>query len=205
MDKVKIFYDKKYVIFFFNLANYTGNPNPIALNYNSNGKITLQLPQGPDTDSYFIYLFVNIIDDTDGTTVYLLPTPVTVKPNNQLANSLAESISSNDASSPMVIELNSGNLNLVSKNVISLATVFNIQSSMSLNSNNTLNNSAVSANDTAAIAQINNQMASLREFLVNKMIGLSVSDISSIKVISSALSVATQTVQQVSATTAVIF
>ena len=148
---------------------------------------------------------MNIIDDTDGTTVYLLPTPVTVKPNIQLANSLAESISSNDASSPMVIELNSGNLNLVSKNVISLATVFNIQSSMSLNSNNTLNNSAVSANDTAAIAQINNQMASLREFLVNKMIGLSVSDISSIKVISSALSVATQTVQQVSANTAVIF
>ena len=148
---------------------------------------------------------MNIIDDTDGTTVYLLPAPVTVKPYNQLANSLAESISSNDASSPMVIELNSWNLNLVSKNVISLATVFNIQSSVSLNSNTSLNNSAVSANDTAAIAQINNQMASLREFLVNKMIGLSVSDISSIKVISSALSVATQTVQQVSATTAVIF
>ena len=178
-------------------ATYSGNPNPIALNYNSNGVITLQLPQGPATDSYFIYLFVNIIDDTQGTTVFQLSTPVTVKPNDQLANSLAESISSNqDAGSPLILELNSGNLNLVSKNVIALSTVFNIQSAAS--------NSTSSSVNTSAVEQMNNQMASLREFLVNKVASLSVSDISSIKVISSALSAATQSTEQVSSSTAVI-
>jgi hypothetical protein len=183
-------------------AKYSGNPNPIALNYNSNGVITLQLPQGPDTDSFFIYLFVNVIDDTDGTTVYFFPTPVTVKPNDALASSLANSIASNDANSPLVLELNSGNLNLVSKNVIALATVFNMQSSSNnAGSNATSSSSSNSSSDQNV--QINNQMASLREFLVDKVSSLTVSDVSSIKVISSALSAATQTANQVSSNTAV--
>ena len=185
-------------LFFFIKANYSGNQIPIALNYNSNGVISLQLPQGPDTDSYFVYLFVNVIDDTDGKTVYYLTTPVQVTPNNNLANSLANSIASNDASNPVVLQLNSGNLNLVSKNVIALATVFNIQSTNSgSNGNGSTTNSTIQSN------QVNNQVASLREFLVTKISGLSVSDISSIKVIASALSAATQSPNQISTNTAV--
>ena len=182
-------------LFFFIKANYSGNQIPIALNYNSNGVISLQLPQGPDTDSYFVYLFVNVIDDTDGKTVYYLTTPVQVTPNNNLANSLANSIANNDASNPVVLQLNSGNLNLVSKNVIALATVFNIQSTN--NGNGSTTNSTIQSN------QVNNQVASLREFLVTKISGLSVSDISSIKVIASALSAATQSPNQISTNTAV--
>ena len=123
-------------------------------------------------------------------TVYNLPAPVSVTPNNGLATSLADSITSNDVASPLLVELNSGNLNVVSKNVIALATVFNIQSS----------SPAVNSSQTA---QINDQMATLREFLVDKVTELSVSDISSIKVISSALSAATQSQAQVSSKTAV--
>ena len=55
------------------------------------------------------------------------------------------------------------------------------------------------------IAQANNQMSVLREFMVNKMNELSVSDMSSIKVISSALSAATGAPQQISSKSAVKF
>jgi hypothetical protein len=163
--------------------------------------ITLQLPQGPDTNSFSIYLFVNVIDDTYGTTVYFLTTSVTVKPNDALASSLANSIASNGANSPLVLELNSGNLNLVSKNVIALATVFNMQSSSNTAGSNASSSSSNSSSDQNV--QINNRMASLREFLVDKVSSLTVSDVSSIKVISSALSAAKQTANQVSSNTAV--
>ena len=39
-------------------ATYKDNLNPIALNFNSNGKLSVQLPQGPNLDSYKIYLIV---------------------------------------------------------------------------------------------------------------------------------------------------
>ena len=139
---------------------------------------------------------MNIIDDTSGTVVYNIPTPVTVTPNNALANSLADSITNNDPNSPFLVQLNSGNLNLVAKNVIALTTVFNIQSSSSASSTNV---------NLTQVNEVNNQMAALREFMVNKVTELSVSDISSIKVISSALSAATQSPDQVSTTLAVKF
>ena len=140
-------------------------------------------------------MFVNIIDDTDGTTVYNIPTPVIVTPNNNLASSLADSISNSDPNCQFLVELNSGNLNVVSKNVIALTTVFNIQSNSPTSSTQSVN--------TTQVDQVNNQMATLREFLVAKVNNLSVSDISSIKVISSALSAATQSSNQVSSNTAV--
>ena len=172
------------------IATYAGNQIPIALNYNSNGLLSIQLPEGPSSDSYRVYLFVNIVDDTYGTTVYNIPLPMTVFPNNNLADSLAQSISSNDPTCPLLVDLNSGNLNLVSKNVIALTSVFNVQSY------------TTSSNASATTLQ-NNQKADLREFMINKVNDLSISDISSIKVISSALSAATGTPQQVSSKAAV--
>ena len=143
-------------------------------------------------DAYKIYLFVNIIDDSGGTTVYNITTPVIVTSNNALANNLASAISSNDPASPLLTDLNSGNLNLVAKNVIALSSVFNIQS--------TASQTDVTANTTL---DQNNQMAALREFFMQKVVDLSVSDISSIKVISSALSATTGAPQQVSSSMAV--
>lgn len=176
---------------FIFLATFTGNDNPIALNYNSNGDLWIQLPQGPDSDGNKIYLFVNIIDDTYGVTVYNLTQPVIVTPNNNLASQLAASITTNDPNSPFLQDLNSGNVNLVAKNVIALTSVFNIQSISSTNSSST---SSPTDND---------QKASLREFLVGKVTELTVSDMSSIKVISSALSTASANTDQLSRNAAV--
>jgi len=155
------------------------------------------LPQGPESDSYNIYLFVNIIDDSYGTTVYTILTPVHVTPDNQLANKLATSISNNDPNSPVLQALNSGNLNVVAKSVIALTTVFNIQSI----SNSSSSSNSIYMTENPNIQ--NNQMADLRDFMVKKLNDLSVTDISSIKVLSSALSASTQTYAQITSDTAV--
>ena len=169
----------------------------MALNYNSNGQLTIQLPQGPASDLNRIYIFVNVIDDTYGTTVFNIPTPITVLPDNQLASNLASSISSNDPTCAVLVALNSGNLNVVVKNVIGLTTVFNIQSIGNVAA------TATNANLSSQINQMNNDLANLRDYMVNIVSDLSVTDLSSIKVISSALSVATQTPQQVTTNAAV--
>ncbi len=166
-------------------ATFFGNEKPIALNYNSDGYLSIILPQGPDTDSFKLSLFVNIIDDTNGITVYNILKPVVVMPNDNLVENLVDSIASNDENNQFLIEVNSGNLNLVSKNIIALTASFNAQSSLS-----------TKAGDT-------NLKAMLREYFVRKLVSLSLSDISSVKVISSALSEATGTPQQVSTKNAV--
>jgi hypothetical protein len=160
--------------------------------------LRVQLPQGPDYDLNRIYIFVNVIDDQSGTTVFDIPMPVTVLPDNQLATNLANSISTNDPACPALVALTSGNLNLVTKNVIGLTSVFNIQSNGAMASSSNTN-----TNVTSQINTVNNQFAELREFMVNIVSNLSVTDLSSIKVISSALSAATQTPSQITANAAV--
>jgi hypothetical protein len=178
------------------LATYSGNSNPIALNYNRNGDLFIQLPQGPAYDSYKLYLFVNIIDDTYGTIVYNITQPVTVMPDNNFASF----ITATDPNSPFFQDLNSENLNIVAKNVIALSSVFNIQS-LSASSSAT----SSSLNTTNATNADNDQKAQIREYLIGKLVDLSVSHMSSIKVMSSALASASANTEQISRNSAVRF
>ena len=166
---------------------YFGNENQISLNYNSYGQLIIQLPQGPPTDAYRLYLSVSIIDDMGGFYIYNISIPVTVFPNDILANSFATrtSISSDNPYNLILLNLNSGNLNLLAKNVIGLATVFNIKSSSQLTQTNI------------------DQMGYWRELMLTKLSVLSISDISRIKVLSSALSVNTRVFNQISSQSAV--
>ena len=155
------------------------------MNYNAIGNLTTQLPQGSDLfGSYQIHLSVNIIDNDDGITLYRLVTPVTVYPNSALYEMFTSG--KKDSSSQISRELNSQNLNLVCRNVIV------ITKSLSMH--------FASSNQNVTFIY---QMALLREFLVTKVTDISVSDISSIKVISTALSTATQISSQITIKTAV--
>ena len=112
--------------------------NPIAFSYNSNGRLEIELPQGAKSDSYKLYLFVNIIDDLGGTLVYYLKTPVIVGSNTGLKDSLSSEILGSDqntdisTSSEFVQQLNSGDIKTVSKNVINMATAFNLETSVNV-------------------------------------------------------------------------
>ena len=156
------------------------------------------MPQGPDSDSYRIYLSVNIIDDTNGVTFYNITNPVIVTPNLNTVSDFTSLISSNDPNSQILLELNSGNLNLVSKNVIALALAFNLQTINS--SNSTSSNQSI-----AATTEQNNQLAVLREFLASKIDSLVVLSASNIKNIASTLAVLTNNPNQITTNSAVFF
>ena len=164
--------------------------NLISLSSNSNGQISFQLPQGPQSDSYKIFLSVNIKDNSNGVITYNISTPVTVLPNDTSVQSLTDSIlnfNGNGSNSQILNNLNSGDTNLVTSNVLALTSLINAQS----NSENSSSN-----ND-------NSQMILLRDFMADKVAQLSVTDVNSIRVIGSALSSITQDTQQVSVNTAV--
>lgn len=157
--------------------------NLISLNYNTNGQINVQLPQGPQIDSYKIYLSVNIIDDTHGLTTFTLNSPVIVIPNDALTLSLTQSMLNNDQSNQMIKDMNSNNLNIIASNAIALSTVLNAQ-------NETTN-------------ETNNEKAYMRDYMTQKVTSMSVPDVSSIKVMGSTLSKLTEMPEQVNSNMAV--
>jgi hypothetical protein len=181
---------------FFKTATYSGNLNLISLNFNSNGRISLQLPQGPQSDSYKIYLSVNVIDDTNGiTNYYVKNNPIIVIPDDALAQSLRQSMRANDQNNQFIAGLNSGNLNLIAANVIAMSSVYNAESEALINT---------SITNTSKNNDNNNEKAAMRDYMAQKMTQMSVYDVSSIKVMGSALSKLTEIPEQVSSNTAVI-
>jgi hypothetical protein len=167
---------------FFSIASYEGNLNWISLDFNSNGETSLQLPQGPHSDAYKIYLGVNIIDDANGVTTYNITTPVSVSPNVPLLQSLTNSIFSNGMSNQAMTSLNSGDLFLVTNNVIALSIL--------------IKNAQGNYSDQS-------QYALIRDYMAEKLSQLSVTNVNSIKGISSSLSSLTEVTEHVSAKTAV--
>jgi hypothetical protein len=177
---------------FYSTATYLGNLNLISLSSNTNGQINFQLPQGPQSDTYKIYLVVNVKDNSNGVTTYNISTPVTVLSNDTSVQSLTDSIlnlNGNGSNSQILNSLNSGDTNLVTSNVLALTSLINAQST----SDNSSSNSD------------NSQMKLLRDFMADKVTQLSVTDVNSIRMIGAALSSITQETQQVSVNTAVNF
>ena len=166
--------------------------NLISLSSNTNGQINFQLPQGPQSDTYKIYLAVNVKDNSNGVTTYNISTPVNVLSNDTSVQSLTDSIlnlNGNGSNSQILNSLNSGDTNLVTSNVLALTSLINAQST----SDNSSSNSE------------NSQMILLRDFMADKVTQLSVTDVNSIRLIGAALSSITQETQQVSVNTAVNF
>ncbi len=131
---------------------------------------------------------VHIIDDSNGVTAYDISIPVSVLPSpNQILSNSTQSILYNNAYSELLLQINSGNLNLIALNLISLVRTFNMENSSQLKTQN-----------------INKQSVFL-EFLLDKINELSISDTSSMKVIGSCLSELTKESDFVSLKIAVFF
>ena len=180
---------------------YKGNKNPITLSANPNGVLkNIRLPQGPKP-SYELYISVNIIDNEGGLVVYNIKLPVIVYPNDNIMNKYVyfSSLVSVDPYDKILLDLNSGNLNLVSSTSIALAIVLNIEDTTNV-SFYSIQNKSLNVFDP-----VDSPRGYLRQLMTEKINQLIISNISSIKVISSALSVITQSLDQVSTTLAVIF
>ena len=121
-------------VFFFT-ATYKGITTPISLDQNSNGNSAFQLPSGPESDSYQISLYVNVMDDSDGVTQYNVPTNAVVKPNNDLVNNLAGSLvdsNSGAASNNLIQTLTKGSVQSAATFVNSFAVMLDAQTNTNL-------------------------------------------------------------------------
>ena len=92
------------------------------------------------------------MDDTNGVTIYSLPSPVVVLPNTNLLSDPSSNVQ-------LMAELNSGNVNLVARNAIAIALGLNMQ----------FDSSQTSASQIS-------EVTAFKELLVNKVTKLSVSD-----------------------------
>lgn len=174
------------------------------MNYNSNGTLTVQLPLGPEYDSYRIYIFVHIIDDGNGRTIYNITKPVKVYPNKNLTTSIMQDILDLEPSSQFLQELNDKDLQKAAKNIIGLSNSLNIQydtSKIESNQSLTYKNISDLASDEDEIEK--SKRASVREFLIDTVNNITVSSLSDIKIISSVLSSVTQSASEISQKSAV--
>ena len=112
------------------LDTFLENDNPISLNYNTNGTIRLQLPQGPSHDSFKISIIVRIIDDSNAVQIYNMPGQVQVLPNVAQTVSIMDSmiaVANGDSTSlnTFMQELMSQNIQTTAKNIMSFTSVLN--------------------------------------------------------------------------------
>ena len=141
------------------------------------------MPQGPEFDDYRVSIFVQVIDDSDAIASFNITTPVIVRPTNDSVGDLTASILSGDPDSGILKEIDSGDLQNMARNIISLTSIINTQS----------------LNET----DLETKMA-VKEKLVNVTIGQNITDVSSIKVLASVLSILTQNTDEISENTTVL-
>ena len=113
-------------------AKFLNDSNPIALNYNEEGILYTQLPQGPPYDSYNISLFVQIIDDADAIAVYEIPTLVTVIPIPDQIEQIKYEVINGLNGTNITQSLSTGDLQICAKNIISFTSMLNFETNVTV-------------------------------------------------------------------------
>lgn len=122
------------------------------------------LPQGPEYDNYNMSMFVKIIDDTNGATIFNILTPINVKPDTVFTNSLLDDILNSNTSSQANKNLFSGDLRKTSNTISLLSQLLNSQS---LNDKNSIDGSSTSTFVTTFGPELNISFSSTFENLRN--------------------------------------
>ncbi len=165
------------------LVQYAGAPINSSLSYNTYGFFKTQLSAGSAS------LFVRVVDDMGAVSISYISTPVTVTNDDLAIKSIVDSLNSNNCGSQFVSSLLSGDIQLVSQLVNSLAASLNALADSGVNSSNTTNTV--------------DERVSARSTLTSAVCSMPLSDISSVKLVSSSLSTLTNAITENSLDSAV--
>jgi hypothetical protein len=139
-------------------------------------------------------LFVRVTDNMGAVTTYYIQPSLTISSNDDVVKNIVDSLNSNNCGNQFVNKLQTGDIQLTSQLVNGLASSLNtIALSISSNSSNSSNLPSLE------------DRVSAREAMVSAVVSLPVSEISSVKVVASCLSVVTNTIGENSASSAVIY
>ncbi|CAF1093640.1 unnamed protein product, partial [Brachionus calyciflorus] len=114
-----------YIVRYEYFAKYSDGSSPIAIFFNSEGVLITQLPQGLKEDFYRLYIFIQIFDDLDAITVFEIPEPVIVEVDMKFFESIVNPILNDPISFDLLKEIRTGDLNVASKNIISMTSILN--------------------------------------------------------------------------------
>ncbi|CAF0988120.1 unnamed protein product, partial [Brachionus calyciflorus] len=166
-----------YVVRYEYFVRNSKESSPIAINYNQNGTLITKLPQGLKENSYKLFVFVQVIDDSDGITIYEIPQIITVELMSGFLNDFSNQILNNPEQSNFLNDIKNGNLQDSSSSLISI--------------NSLINNEENSSNLLV-------EKQKLKNILIDIACNFQITDLSSVKVIASVLSVLTENPQDVS-------
>lgn len=130
------------------LAAYTNNQSAVNIGNNETGYFYTNLPAGLYSDSYKLYLFVQVFDNLGAITAYYISTPVIVQMDMSLLVSSATDMLSGSKGNPLIDRMQSSDLSEASSAIISYAATFN-QVAAGLLSNGSSNDSTVNYNSQA--------------------------------------------------------
>lgn len=127
--------------FFSCLANVQGQQTGLGFGTSLTGVLSTQnLPIGPSTDSYRLYLYVNIIDNDNGVTTYNISTPIQVQPDTSTITNLIQELSNPSSTGTISNILASGNSQVATTVLLSVSSLLNSASSSSNTSSNDVTN-----------------------------------------------------------------
>ena len=90
--------------------------------------VNTTLPQGPEYSNYTMTMYVKVIDDTNGASIFDIPTSITVIPDITFSNTLLNDILASNTKSEANKNLFSGDLRSASNVISSLSSLLNSQS-----------------------------------------------------------------------------
>ncbi len=137
----------------------------VSLVYNSDGFLQTKLSPGKAR------LYVRIIDNMGGVTIYHIPEPVTITLQTSIISDILASMLSNNCANQVVNNLQTGSMQLTSQ--------------LSQAVSNSLNQMATT--DSSGNTNIDDRVA-VRDILVTYLSNLPISDASSVKLVSSSFS-----------------
>lgn len=153
-------------------AKHSDGSSPTALSFNQNGLLVTQLPPGSKLDGYKLYIFVQIIDDSDAITIYEIEKPVVVQVRHDVLSQLSNQLANDPENSEFFKQIKYGNLQQASTNMISMSMLLKEQP------NNEQDNYKI------------------KDLFIQAANDLEADDLSSVKVISSVVSVLTENIQE---------
>ena len=182
----------KYVFF----ASMIGTPIDACIGYTSDGVFVTQLPQGSDTNEYKMNIYVQIIDNDNGVTIFNFENQIKSEPNMTQIAGIFDALTG-VSNSALLVEMFGGSPQQVTKNVLSLSAALNTQSKIANTSINgktfynffqkkyytifeiiskgTFNNST-QADETARETR-----SVVRDIMISYVNGISISDINTVK------------------------
>jgi hypothetical protein len=165
--------------------------------YNSQGWFKVQFGAGNFT------LFVRIVDDMGGVTIFNIPQRITVNMDKAVVANLVSSMLSKDASNSIVTSLQGGSIQQTTQYAIALGNTLNNIATTTISSSNSSNSSSSSSNSSGQVSL--DDRVSVRSMLTNYLVDLPLSDVSSVKLVSSSLSSITNAIRENSLASAVCY